>query len=922
MPSGEAHERAIALFHEALELPREEWSAWLSSRTGDDPGLHADVWSLLQAHEQVGGVLDRPAEPLTGELLLANLRDALGDRYDIRGEVGRGGMALVFLAHERKHDRRVALKVMRPEIAAVYGRERFEQEVRVAAQLNHPHILGLIDSGEVDGLLYYVMPFIDGETLRERLDREGPWTGVRALRLLRQIAEALDHAHARGVIHRDLKPGNVLCAGDHPYIMDFGVAKTVPQAGNGNPDLTRPGVALGTPRYMAPEQALGGVPVDHRADLYAWGVLACELLTGLRSTATGIGFEVRGLEAAAAGGGISPVLVEAVRRCLRPNPEDRYESAAALVTALDRDPSSMDRESKVPVRTWVGLAALLAGVTAASIWAMRPSEEAVAGVPISTPLAVAPFSNETGSPELDAVGRMAGDWIAQGLQQLGTVPVLPWPAALEAAERGKAEAGGFRQDLANYLSQELGAGTVITGSIYQIGEDVQLGAVVTDVTRGRIVSAPEPILTSQGQIHEAIRLLRNRIMGSLAFSTDERFVDGPALSTAPPTFASYRDFNRGIDRFLSQDYAEASELFHSAWTKDTTFLVSRVYEARALFNQSQYDAADETLDFIEARDGRLSEYAALEVEFIRAARAGDGARALELSEAAAALGPNSRAGWNHAAMAVQLNRPREAIRTLLAIDPDRGAMRGWAQYWTQLAHASHLLRDYAGEEGYAREMWRRYPERRVATVLIARSLAAAGGGERLQAALDEFRILPPLTYWSYGAAVTTAGLELVHHGHPAEGNRMLEHAVEWFRTELTVAPGDRGFRYWLAMAQYGLQQWDEAVVTLEALAADFPERGNYQDFHALAVARTTGDRQAALRVADDPAAGHQRGDHLAYRARLESILGAPDRAISLLSEAMQRGVDDFSWLHARAHHDLLPLHEVADFQRLMTPGDP
>ena len=919
MPSGEAHERAMVLFHEALELPEEDRVAWLAERTGEDTALHDDVLSLLGAHARVDGILDRPAAPLGTELLLSTLRSGLGERYDIRGEVGRGGMALVFLAHERKHDRRVALKVMRPEVAAVYGRERFAQEVRVAAQLNHPHILGLIDSGEVDGLLYYVMPFVDGETLRERLDREGAWSGPRALRLLRQIAEALHHAHSRGVIHRDLKPGNVLCAGEHPYIMDFGVAKAIREEEGGDPELTRPGVALGTPRYMAPEQALGGVPVDHRADLYAWGVLACELLTGTRSPSPGMGLELEGLEEAASGGGLSPALVEAVRRCLRPNPGDRYESAAALITALDRDPDSMDRSPPPRTWRWAALAAVVAAVGAVSVWAFRPSPEAVEAVPISMPVAVAPFSNETGLPELDAVGRLAGDWVAQGLQQLGTVPVLPWPAALEAAERAQSQAGGFRADLANHLAQELGAGSVITGSIYLIGDEVQLGAVVTDVAQGRIVSAPEPIQASQEDIHEAVRLLRNRIMGSLAFSTDERFVDGPELTTEPPTFASYRDFDQGMERFLAQDYAEASDLFRSAWTKDTSFVVSRVYEARALFNQARYSEADEALDFAEARTSRLSEYATLEIQFLRAARAGDGARALAASAAAEALGPNSRAAWNHAAMANQLNRPREALATLQAIDPDRGAMRGWAQYWTQLAHASHLLEDYVAEEGYAREMWRQYPERRVATVLIARALGAQGQLDRLEVALDEFRILPPLNYWSYGAALTTAGLELTHHGWPDEGTDYLERAVEWFRGELAVSPQERGFRYFLAIALYGMERWDEAEGVLEDLAADFPTRGYYRDFHALAVARVSGSREAAYAVTDDDH-GPITGEHLAYRARLEAVLGNTDRALSLLSEALDRGIDDLSWFHGRAHHDLLLLASEPGYRRLMQPG--
>ena len=921
VPSADAHERAMALFHEALEMPREEWEDWLYTQTGGDPELQADVLGLLEAHEKMDGVLDRPAAPLGDELIRRVLHEGLGDRYELRGEIGRGGMAVVFLARERKHDRRVALKVLRPEVAQLYGRERFDQEVRLAAQLNHPHILGLIDSGEVDGLLYYVMPYIEGQTLKERIDREGAIGGAEADRLMRQIAGALDYAHGLGVVHRDLKPGNVLWAKNHPYVMDFGVAKTLSPADTGNPDLTAPGMALGTPRYMAPEQALGGVPVDHRADIYAWGLMVYEMLTGRRAPNPGMILDLeefrRSVEARL---DVSPGVVDVVERCLRPNPANRFQSAGAILEALD----NRDGHGQ-PVAAGTGsgrrngvIAASIAAAAVVAAVAFWPGSAATPGSGLATPVAVAPFANETGEPELNAVGRLAGDWIAQGLQQLGTVPVLPWPASLESAERAEGEAGGIRTDLASYLAEDLGAGTVITGSIYRIGDELQLGAVVTDVRRGRIVSAPEPIQSLDSEVHDAIRQLRDRIMGSLAISNDDRFAARPELSPTPPTFASYRDFDRGVAAFMAQDYSDAADLFHSAWLKDTTFLVSRVYEARSLYNATRRAEADRTLEFLRLREDQLSEYSALEVEFIVAERAGDGVRALEISRQAAALGPNSRASWNEAAMAVQLNRPEEALAVLQRIDPDRGAMRGWAQYWTQLAHANHLLGDFEAEERAAEEMFRRYPQRRVATVLLARARAAAGRPAALQATLEEIRILPPLTYWSFGAAATTAGLELVAHGLPDHGRRVLGEAVEWLNGELDVVPGDRGYRYWLAHALYGLERWADAEAVLRELAADFPERGNYRDFWALSIARSTGSREAAFAVMDsDP--DYYRGDHLIYQARLEAVLGGTDRAVSLLSESLERGADDFSWLHARAYHDFLPLRNDPRFVRLMEP---
>ncbi len=215
------------------------------------------------------------------------LQAALADRYHLEREVGQGGMATVYLAQDLKHHRKVALKVLRPELAAALGPERFVREVETVAQLQHPHILPLFDSGEADGFLYYVMPFVDGESLRERLKREGALPIHEAVRILREVVDALAHAHQHGVVHRDIKPDNVMLSGRHAVVTDFGVAKAVSAAGTDK--LTTVGVALGTPTYMAPEQAMGETNLDARADIYSVGALAYELLTGL--TGAGFSFE-------------------------------------------------------------------------------------------------------------------------------------------------------------------------------------------------------------------------------------------------------------------------------------------------------------------------------------------------------------------------------------------------------------------------------------------------------------------------------------------------------------------------------------------------------------------------------------------------------------------------------------------------------
>lgn len=272
---------------------------------------------------------------------LSRVRAALADRYEVMHEVGSGGMATVYLALDLRHQRRVALKLLRAELSATVGPERFLHEVRVTAALQHPHILPLFDSGEAEGLLYYVMPFVEGESLRERLRREGELPIPEVCRILRDVADALAAAHAVGIVHRDIKPENILLSGRHALVADFGVAKAVRESANLQ-HLTTVGVAIGTPAYMAPEQATGDDRVDHRADLYALGVVAYELLTGTRP------FERRTPQAVLAAHltekprpvrelreSVPPELETVVMRCLEKKAADRWQGAEELLLLLE-----------------------------------------------------------------------------------------------------------------------------------------------------------------------------------------------------------------------------------------------------------------------------------------------------------------------------------------------------------------------------------------------------------------------------------------------------------------------------------------------------------------------------------------------------------------------------------------------------------
>ena len=209
----------------------------------------------------------------------AHLTIALADRYRLEREVGQGGMATVYLAHDLRHDRKVALKVLRPELSAILGAERFLAEIKTTANLQHPHILSLFDSGEADGLVFYVMPYVEGESLRDRLTREKQLPVDEAVRIAREVADALDYAHRHGVIHRDIKPENILLHDGRALVADFGIALAAARS-EGGTRMTETGMSLGTPHYMSPEQAMGEREITSKSDVYALGCVLYEMLTG------------------------------------------------------------------------------------------------------------------------------------------------------------------------------------------------------------------------------------------------------------------------------------------------------------------------------------------------------------------------------------------------------------------------------------------------------------------------------------------------------------------------------------------------------------------------------------------------------------------------------------------------------------------
>lgn len=333
------------LIDAAVDLPRERWPAFLDDRCSDDAALRLELERLLLEYDRTDTLLDRPAAQRFGSLLgvvAAPPPALINGNYRIERKLGQGGMATVYLAHDIRHGRKVAVKLLHPELSAAFRAEQFLAEIRTMAGLSHPHILPLHDSGEAEGLLFFVMPYVEGETLRQRIDRDTQLDVEEVGRITREVAGALDFAHRHGVIHRDIKPENILLGEGGALVADFGIALAISTASARA--KSQPGWVAGTPRYMSPEQMSDEGAIDGRSDVYALGVVAYEMLTGqppfTGPTITAIlaGSVVAGPPPSvhAVRGVIPPAADAVVAQALARLPEDRYRTGSEFAEALQR----------------------------------------------------------------------------------------------------------------------------------------------------------------------------------------------------------------------------------------------------------------------------------------------------------------------------------------------------------------------------------------------------------------------------------------------------------------------------------------------------------------------------------------------------------------------------------------------------------
>ena len=507
---------------------------------------------------------------------------ALADRYRVERELGRGGMATVYLAHDLRHDRPVALKVLRRELAASLGPERFLREIRIAARLQHPHILPVHDSGETAGQLWYTMPYVEGESLRQRLVREGQMPVDRAVRLATQVLSALGYAHAHRVVHRDIKPENILLEGDQAVVADFGVARAISAAGEDR--LTETGLALGTPAYMSPEQASASGDLDGRSDLYALGCVVYEMLAGQPP------FMAPTAQQLLARHMIDPVpplrtvrhtvpqaVEQSVTRALAKIPADRFASAGEFAEALTASGETtitppMTRPPR-DRRRRTGLAAAGLGVAlalAGYLWWPRPTAALDANL-----VAVVPFRVRGAAPALGYLREGMIDLMAAGLAGEGGTRAADPGSVMKAWRRA---AGSDADDLperdALRLARRLGAGHLLVGGVVGTPEHVALNASLLPVDgAGRRAEA-----NVEGPA-DSLPQLVNRLIGQLI--AEEAGAPQGLAGLANRPLPALRLYLEGQAAYRRASYPDAVARFSRALDLDSTFAIAGLRLASA-----------------------------------------------------------------------------------------------------------------------------------------------------------------------------------------------------------------------------------------------------------------------------------------------------------------------------------------------------
>jgi tetratricopeptide (TPR) repeat protein len=911
------------LFERALAVPRGERAAFLESTCPDD-ALRAELMSLLTAHDESDGFFERVMARVVGPLLEAepDLPDVVNpgdvvDRYEIRGRLGSGGMGVVYEAWDSRLNRTVALKFLGPSLVgdeAAYA--RLVAEARAVSALDHPGIAVVHDVGTTEsGQLYVAMTHYAGETLNVRL-ASGQLPIDEVVDIAAQLAGALAVAHEAGVVHRDVKPSNVLVTTRGvAKLLDFGIAKVA------GADVTREGATLGTLAYMSPEQTRGEA-VDERTDVWSLGVLLYEMLTGRRPFQGGddavVIHAIRNddpTDVAVLRPDVPRDLAAIVRRCLSKEQDGRPRRAEDLHAALIAFREGRPVHGARATRRWWrprrrAVATALLGMTALlGIGAYRTLSDSAPGIR-SDRIVVAAFENHTGQQTLDWVGNAAADWLIQGLSETGLVDVVPATAALSAsryAQAGLASVDAMAR--VRLLGDETRAGIVVTGAYYLQGDSLYLRATVTDRAAERVVNALEPIATASANPIEGIEELRRRTMSILAHHLDARMQEHASMLRSAPSFQAYRAYLAGMEAFVSDDFRAAVGHFTEAAALDPGFDLPIFYTGLSLGNLHRYAAVDSILDLLRPFEAGMAPGTRLGVAWLTAMQRGNLMDAYRASRRIIDVMPDGLAHANHINASIGVNRPAAAVRVARQLDPERGELRGWSSYWMHLTTAHHMLGQHRQELRAARRG--RALVGADHEMLIGREVRALAALGRTRAVADlltahEDDLARP------AGLLRLAGLELLAHGRAADGRAML-------RRSLDMALSRAETPLFLAQGYILTEQYEIAEPLLRQLAEQYPASWAARGWIGVLAARRGFAEEA--RAMDAWLAEFDRpynfGQATHMRARIAALLGERDHAVALLEQAFREGYSDWSMLHLEP--DFATLRSYAPFRELIRP---
>ena len=840
-------------------------------------------------------------------------------------------MSRVFLARDIKLGRQVVVKVLTPETGAGVSVERFKREIQLAAQLQHPHIVPLLAAGETEGLPYFTMPFVEGETLRARLSRADAMPLPDAVRVLREIAAALAYAHDRSIVHRDIKPENVLLSSGAAMVTDFGIAKAVSVARTQptGSTLTVAGTSLGTPAYMAPEQATGD-GVDSRSDIYSWGIVAYELLAGHHPFADKptaqklIAAHIaevppplmpelvkRGIPSTAAAQSLSRL----VMRTLEKDPAQRPQKASELVAELSAigTPSGETTSAAAGVSggraKWIGaVAATALGLLILAAVAFQRRNAAASLDPKR--VVVATFENRTGDPALNSYGAMAADWIARGLTGSGMVDVAG--TAAELAARGTTSSTAPGTTTLKKLATDVGAGLIISGAYYKQGDSVLFEADFTDANESKLLQSVGPLSAPVARPLDAVGPLRQRVMASLATLLDPGLAGLAGQLHLPPSPEAYQEYLAGEDVFY-KDNSAALAHFTRAAALDSSFVYPLLRSMNIFTNQAKMEAADSVGALIARHESSLTDYERGYFNFSRAVARGDQEAVYQAARSMTRVAPKSVfAAYGRGIGAIGSGRPNEGDSIFAGLDPSGGVMRGRIYYFTNYSVALHDLGDYARQLELVRRGEKLYPNRLYLIVDEVMALSALNRVDEANTRIADATAIPVDLSRSAATVIRVAIHELRFHGHGVEAKSVAARWTPWLLSRARDSTSlDEQIQ--TALALQAAEQWGALKSLADSLAIAAPK-----DPYVLALVGDAnamlGNRAGAARAADRIAAMRGiagRSQRFEARAWIAIALGDSAGALRLFKQSSPRGAIDGeaghgSWIFDRMR-DYAPL---------------